>query len=188
MADSDPERTFGYVAGQMNRFGLAFLHIIEPRIKGIDLIRDEEAVAAKHIRRAFKGPIIAAGGFTKESAEAIIAAGDADLVAFGRHFISNPDLPHRFRVGAPLAPYDRDSFYGGGADGYTDYPFPRRAGDCLMVAFALAWSWSMAIGTQASPRFRRTQAARRSRRRGPSPKAPAWRCGRPSCAGRGRRR
>jgi N-ethylmaleimide reductase len=103
----------------MNRYGLAYLHIIEPRVKGIDLIREQEPIAAKHIRAKFKGPIIAAGGFTKESAEAILQAGDADLVAFGRYFISNPDLPGRFRIGAPLTPYDRDSFY----EGYTDYSF-----------------------------------------------------------------
>ena len=122
MSDSNPQRTFGYVAEQLNRFGLAYLHVIEPRIKGIELIREEEAVAARHLRKLFKGPIVAAGGFTQASAEAILAAGDADLVAFGRYFISNPDLPHRFRVGAPLNPYDRDSFYGGDHRGYTDYP------------------------------------------------------------------
>ncbi len=123
MFDSDPERTFGYVAEQMNRFDLAYLHVIEPRIMGIELIRDEEPVAAKHIRQIFRGPMIAAGGFTRETAEAILHKRDADLVAFGRYFISNPDLPHRFRIGAPLAPYDRDSFYGGDHRGYTDYRF-----------------------------------------------------------------
>jgi len=122
MSDSNPQRTFGYVAEQLNRFGLAYLHVIEPRIKGIELIRDEAPVAAKHLRKLFKGALIAAGGFTRESAEGILAVGDADLVAFGRYFISNPDLPNRFRVGAPLNAYDRDSFYGGDHRGYTDYP------------------------------------------------------------------
>lgn len=121
MHDSAPEKTFSYVAEQMNRFNLAYLHIVEPRIKGIEVINEDEPIAARHMRAKFKGTIIAAGGFTKETAEAILRAGDADLVAFGRHFISNPDLPKRFRIGAPLAPYDRDSFYGGGAQGYTDY-------------------------------------------------------------------
>jgi N-ethylmaleimide reductase len=123
MFDSDPERTFGYVAEKMNRFNLAYLHVIEPRIKGIDLIRHEEPVAAKHIRQIFRGPLIAAGGFARETAEAILDKRDADLVAFGRYFISNPDLPHRFRIGAPLTPYDRGSFYGGDHRGYTDYAF-----------------------------------------------------------------
>jgi N-ethylmaleimide reductase len=121
MHDSDPERTFGYVAERMNQYGLAYLHVIEPRIKGIDLIRDEEPIAARHLRRIFDGPIIAAGGFTQQSAETILGAGDADLVAFGRYFISNPDLPDRFRTGAPLTPYDRQRFYGGDHRGYTDY-------------------------------------------------------------------
>lgn len=128
MYDSNPQETFGYVAREMDRLGLAYLHIIEPRIKGIEELRIEEPVAARHLRTIFRGPIIAAGGFTKELAEAIITAGDADLVAFGRYFISNPDLPDRFRIGAPLAPYDRNSFYGGDHRGYTDYePFQQNA-------------------------------------------------------------
>jgi N-ethylmaleimide reductase len=67
--------------------------------------------------------IIAAGGFEPVGAEAIIEKGDADLVAFGRHFISNPDLPRRIAPGLPLTPYDRATFYGGDAREYTDYPF-----------------------------------------------------------------
>ena len=126
MHDSNPEKTFGYVAERMNRFGLAYLHVIEPRIKGNNTLKEgAEPIAAKHIRAKFKGPIIAAGGFTRELAEAIVASGDADLVAFGRYFVSNPDLPERFRIGAPLAPYNRDTFYGGDARGYTDYAFYR---------------------------------------------------------------
>jgi N-ethylmaleimide reductase len=66
---------------------------------------------------------MAAGGFDPKGAEEIVAKGDADLVAFGRHFIANPDLPKRIRLGLPLNPYDRGSFYGGNAHGYTDYPF-----------------------------------------------------------------
>jgi N-ethylmaleimide reductase len=66
--------------------------------------------------------LIAAGGFAPHSAETIVTAGDADLVAFGRHFISNPDLPERLRRGLPLNRYDRSTFYGGDARGYIDYP------------------------------------------------------------------
>jgi N-ethylmaleimide reductase len=133
MYDSNPEMTFGYVAEQMNRFGLAYLHIIEPRIKGTELIdRGQEPIATQHLRPRFKGTIIAAGGFTRHSAETILESGDADLVAFGRLFISNPDLPERFRIGAPLSDYDRSTFYGGDKQGYTDYGFyneamPRRS-------------------------------------------------------------
>jgi 2,4-dienoyl-CoA reductase-like NADH-dependent reductase (Old Yellow Enzyme family) len=77
-------------------------------------------------QRASEGGLIISeatpGGFTRESVEAIIEAGNADLVAFGRHFISNPDLPERLRRGLPLNRYDRLTFYGGDATGYTDYP------------------------------------------------------------------
>ena len=122
MVDSNPENTFGYVAKQLDRRGLAYLHVIEPRIKGIELIVENQApIAARHIRPKYKGTIIAAGGFDRKSAEAILESGDADLVAFGRFFISNPDLPERFRIGAPLAPYNRNLFYGGDGRGYTDY-------------------------------------------------------------------
>ncbi|WP_438391150.1 alkene reductase [Caballeronia sp. DA-9] len=122
MSDSDPNATFGYAADQLNRFGLAYLHLIEPRIKGSELVSEGLApVASRHLRKIFKGPIIAAGGFTPESAEHILGEGSADLVAFGRHFISNPDLPERVRKGLPLNAYDRDTFYGGDARGYTDY-------------------------------------------------------------------
>jgi N-ethylmaleimide reductase len=78
-------------------------------------------VSSKEIRRIYRGTVIAAGGFTGDSAEQIIADGHADMVAFGRMFISNPDLPHRLRNRRPLAPYDRSTFYGGDARGYTDY-------------------------------------------------------------------
>jgi N-ethylmaleimide reductase len=123
MSDSDPATTFRYVAGKLNDFDLAYLHVVEPRIRGYeDLTLGAPAVASKALRSIFKGPIVAAGGFTGESADSILAAGDADLVAFGRSFISNPDLPERLRCGHALAPYDRESFYGGDHRGYTDYP------------------------------------------------------------------
>lgn len=123
MHDSDPQATFGYVADELNRFGLAYLHIVEPRIKGTETVHADAApLAAQHLRKRFHGTIIAAGGFDRASAEAIVRNGDADFVAFGRYFISNPDLPARLRDGMPLTPYDRATFYGGDARGYTDYP------------------------------------------------------------------
>ena len=123
MSDSDPAATFGYIAEGLNAFGLAYLHVVEPRVRGNDTINAAAPpVATRELRRIFKGPIIAAGGFDKASAEAIIAAGDADLVAFGRRFISNPDLVRRLREDLPLSPYDRSTFYGGNWRGYTDYP------------------------------------------------------------------
>jgi len=123
MHDSDPHKTFGYVAEALNRFGLAYLHVIEPRIKGSDeLAEGLEPVAVKELRKIFKGPIMAAGGFDGTGAEAVVASGDADLVAFGRSFIANPDLPARLENHQPLNPYNRDTFYDGGATGYIDYP------------------------------------------------------------------
>jgi N-ethylmaleimide reductase len=124
MSDSNWEALFDYLAGQLNRFGLAYLHVIEPRIKGNVLIAEgQEPVATEQLRKIFKGKIIAAGGFEPNTAEAIVEKGDADLVAFGRHFLANPDLPKRIRLGLPLNDYDRKTFYTFDFRGYTDYPF-----------------------------------------------------------------
>lgn len=96
--------------------------MIEPRIRGNeDTEANESDVSAKVLGRLFTGPIVAAGGFTAESAEQALRTGDADLVAFGRMFISNPDLPERLRTGAPLNAYDHSTFYGGDGRGYIDY-------------------------------------------------------------------
>ncbi len=124
VSDSNPIALFDYVARQLNRFGLAYLHIIEPRIKGNVLTSEGQGhVAAARLRKIFTGKIIAAGGFEPDTAEAAVREGDADLVAFGRHFVANPDLPKRIRLGLPLNAYDRDTFYTFDARGYTDYPF-----------------------------------------------------------------
>jgi N-ethylmaleimide reductase len=124
MSDSDPEGLFTYVAEQLAELKLAYLHLIEPRVLGNvdDENKDQNPVAAQLIRKHYKGTLIAAGGFKGHSAEAILQAGDADLVAFGRDFIANPDLPERLRLQLPLYPYDRPSFFGGTDVGYTDYP------------------------------------------------------------------
>jgi N-ethylmaleimide reductase len=128
MSDSDPAATFGYVTTQLDRLGIAYLHVVEPRIKGTEEISHSRApIATQHLRPKFSRTLIAAGGFTPASAEAIVTFGDADLVAFGRHFISNPDLPERIRQGLPLNHYDRSTFYGGDARGYTDYPVAEAA-------------------------------------------------------------
>jgi N-ethylmaleimide reductase len=124
VSDSNSIALFDYVAKQLNHFGLAYLHIIEPRIKGNVLIAEGQGhIATARLRKIFTGKIIAAGGFEPATAEAAVAGGDADLVAFGRHFVANPDLPKRIRLGLSLNPYDRDTFYTFDARGYTDYPF-----------------------------------------------------------------
>jgi N-ethylmaleimide reductase len=125
MSDSDPVGLFTYVAQELAKLNLAYLHLIEPRVLGNvdDENADPNPIAAQLIRKHYAGTIIAAGGFSGDTAEAIVKAGDADLVAFGRHFISNPDLPERLRHKLPLNPYDRPTFFGGTDIGYTDYPF-----------------------------------------------------------------
>ena len=124
MFDSNPESTFGYVTDRLNRYALAYLHVIEPRVKGIETVGEgQPPIASAVLRRIYKGNIVAAGGFDPESAEAIIERGDADMVAFGRYFISNPDLPKRIQLGLPLNGYNRETFYNNDARGYTDYPF-----------------------------------------------------------------
>ena len=124
MGDSDPRALFRQVAERLNDFGLAYLHLIEPRVKGGETIAEAQApVAAQELSKIFRGPVIAVGGFNPETAEASVANGDASLIAFGRHFIANPDLPKRIELGLPLNPYDRSTFYGYTGRGYTDYPF-----------------------------------------------------------------
>ncbi len=128
MSDSNPEVLFDYVARQLNGFGVAYLHLIEPRIKGNIAIEEGlPPVAAARLRKIFEGKIVAAGGFEPDSAEAMVETGNADLVAFGRYFIANPDLPKRIQLGLPLNAYDRATFYAGDEHGYIDYPYYEEA-------------------------------------------------------------
>jgi len=122
MGDSSPDVTFPHVARALAQFGLAYLHIIEPRVTGNVSDDGKPPVAAGVLRPLFGGPVIAAGGFNAAGAEAILTKGEADLVAFGRHFLANPDLPERLRRNLPLNAYDRSTFYYGAEKGYADYP------------------------------------------------------------------
>jgi N-ethylmaleimide reductase len=124
--DTDPQALFSHVAVELGRRKLAYLHIVEPRANqqsDTNALDPDAPDASSSFKGLFGGPVIAAGGFTQETADAAIRRGVADAVAFGRLFIANPDLPERFRLGAPLNRYDRPTFYGGDARGYTDYPF-----------------------------------------------------------------
>ena len=125
MGDSDPETHFSYVLQQLSLRGIAYAHLVEPRVgsagKG-DPIDDSQPRTSHIFRKAFHGVLISAGGYTAATAEETIADGYADAVAFGRLFIANPDLPERLRTNAPLNTPDRRSFYGGTEKGYTDYP------------------------------------------------------------------
>jgi len=122
MGDTDPAATFGYVVRELSERGVAFLCVRE------SLTGHRYGPALK---AAFRGVYIANEGFTRETAEATLAAGEADAVAFGKPFISNPDLPHRLRANERLAPWNSETFYSQGSEGYTDYPplpAPRKPG------------------------------------------------------------
>lgn len=117
MGDSDPLSTFGYVAEQLGKRGIAFIFTRESL--GENRISPE-------LKKLFKGVLIANEGFNLDTARQVVAAGEADAVSFGKDFISNPDLPRRLQLSAPLNPFHSETFYGYGLDdpraGYTDYP------------------------------------------------------------------
>jgi N-ethylmaleimide reductase len=123
--EAEPMPLYSHVVEALDPLGLAYLHFIEPRSSGAgraEVNWQNVPSAMVLFRPIWRGVLIAAGGFTGETAEAAIAQGHADAIAFGRIFISNPDLPKRLRQGWPLTPYNRATFYGGEAAGYTDYP------------------------------------------------------------------
>jgi N-ethylmaleimide reductase len=123
MSDSNPLALFSYVADRLNEFDLAYLHLIEPRVTGsVTTEPDHGAVATEQLRPIFKGKLVAAGGFEADTAQAAITNGLLDAVAFGRHFVSNPDFVRRVHDDLSLNAYDRDTFYTFDARGYTDYP------------------------------------------------------------------
>ncbi len=125
MADSDPIVLFNAVIQKLNGYQLSYVHMIEPRSTsagGNDQVNDQAPIASEIFRAAYEGKFISAGGYDQAMGEAVLDAGLADAVAYGRLYISNPDLAERFKQGATLNPYDRASFYGGAEAGYTDYP------------------------------------------------------------------
>jgi 2,4-dienoyl-CoA reductase-like NADH-dependent reductase (Old Yellow Enzyme family) len=117
MGDSDPLATFGYVAEQLGKRGIAFIFTRESL--GENRISPE-------LKKRFGGVLIANEGFNRETAQQVVAAGEADAVSFGKDFISNPDLPRRVQLSVPFNPYHPETFYGYGLQdakvGYTDYP------------------------------------------------------------------
>ena len=122
MHDSNPAQTFGYVAEQLGKLGIAYLHVIEPADKEAYKVDGVSFSATKHLKSLFGGTIITAQGYDYESGNAVIARGDADLVAFGKLFIANPDPPKQFQLSGPLNRPDASTFYGGDERGYIDYP------------------------------------------------------------------
>ncbi len=130
MADSDPDATFLALATALDELGLAYLHVVEADAPGA---AGPEAAAAAFmaaraplfgaLRRAFSRVLIVNAGYDRDRGEAVLTAGEADLVAYAKLFLANPDLPKRLIVGAALNEPVKKTFYGGGAEGYTDYPF-----------------------------------------------------------------
>jgi N-ethylmaleimide reductase len=123
--EADPMPLYSHAIKSLDPLGLAYLHFIEPRSSGAgraEVNHQNVPSAMVLFRPMWRGVLITAGGFTGETADAAISAGHADAIAFGRIFISNPDLPRRLQHGFPLTPYNRATFYGGEAAGYTDYP------------------------------------------------------------------
>jgi N-ethylmaleimide reductase len=115
MADADPVRMFSHLTGELNRRGIGYLHVVDPVSDGVKRI-------SPVLRGLFDGTYIVNGGFDLAAANAAIARGEADLVAFGAPFLANPDLPERFKLDAPLNAADQATFYAGEAKGYIDYP------------------------------------------------------------------
>jgi N-ethylmaleimide reductase len=125
IGDEHPELTFGHIADRLNDFNLAYLHVINPAAAAVEkkLPPPPEAMRMVDvIRNKYRGLLILAGGFDHDTAEEWLEQGKADLIAFGRKFLANPDLPERFRQRAELNPDDPSTYYGGGPRGYTDYP------------------------------------------------------------------
>jgi N-ethylmaleimide reductase len=120
--DSDPQTLYGYVAEQLAPMKLAYLHVIEGETGGERSPADAPPFDFAAMRRSFGGPWMVNNGYDRDMGIDAIASGRADLVSFGRPFISNPDLVRRLRENAPLNAIREDVIYGGGAAGYTDYP------------------------------------------------------------------
>ena len=120
--DSDPEPLFTAAASMLDKLNIAFLELREPTTDGTLFVADHAPIAPS-IRQQFSGPLVLNSDMTAEKAQEHLNSGLADAISFGRDFISNPDLPFRFKNGIPLAQHDRATLYTQDAQGYTDYPF-----------------------------------------------------------------
>jgi len=122
MHDSDKLATFSYVIRKLDAMKVGYLHLTEPNARVLEAGNVQIKNVAQTFRPMMSVPLIINTGFDKTKANAVLAARDADLVAFGVPFLANPDLPERLRRDLPLNKPDPASFYGVGAKGYTDYP------------------------------------------------------------------
>jgi N-ethylmaleimide reductase len=119
VSDSNPQPLFDHIVDRLNALKLVYIHVIEGATGGP---RDIAPFDYGSLRKRFKGAYIGNNGYDFELAAKVLAAHEADLIAFGKPFIANPDLVERLKSGAPLNTPDKTTFYGGGAKGYTDYP------------------------------------------------------------------
>ncbi|MFT7350210.1 MAG: N-ethylmaleimide reductase, partial [Candidatus Paceibacteria bacterium] len=109
-----------YIIKKLNDYNLAYVHLSEP-FSDVSNIPYAISEIAKHYRPLYHGTLMINNGFDQEKGNAVIERGDADLVAFGKPYISNPDLVERFKRNHSLADWDQDTFYTGGAEGYLHY-------------------------------------------------------------------
>ncbi|SHL45484.1 N-ethylmaleimide reductase [Chitinophaga jiangningensis] len=123
--------TYRYLVDELSKTDLLYIHLSDQSTNGEPPI---PRWFLQELRQRFHNLIILAGGFTQQTAEAMLQDGLANLIAFGRPFISNPDLPERFRNGLPLAPADEATFYHGGDKGLIDYPSYSRSRECAGAA------------------------------------------------------
>src|SRR3982074_2764266 len=119
VSDSNPQPLFDYIVDRLSALKLVYLHVVEGATGGP---RDIAPFDYGSLRKRFTGAYIANNGYDFELANKGLRANEADLIAFGKPFIANPDLVERLKRGAPLNAPDKATFYGGGAKGYTDYP------------------------------------------------------------------
>ncbi len=119
ISDSDPQPLFDYIVDHLNALKLTYIHVVEGATGGP---RDIAPFDYASLRKRFKQTYIGNNGYDLDLATKVLAANEADLIAFGKPYISNPDLVERLQKGAPLNAPDKATFYGGGAKGYTDYP------------------------------------------------------------------
>jgi N-ethylmaleimide reductase len=122
--DANRWETYSYAVRELNRRQLSYLHLVSPRVDGADDAVTRIDLGPERFRPMITGDtrLIVAGGYKPAAAEALLEGRVADAVAFGRLFISNPDLPKRIALDAPLNAYDRRTFYARGTEGYLDYP------------------------------------------------------------------
>jgi N-ethylmaleimide reductase len=119
ISDSNPQPLYDYIVDGLGALKLAYIHVVEGATGGA---RDIAPFDYGSLRKRFKGAYVANNGYDFDLANKVLAANEADLIAFGKPFIANPDLVERLKRGAPLNAPDKATFYGGGAKGYTDYP------------------------------------------------------------------